>query len=109
MTARFWVVATTNALLVLFLGVCWYFFLLLALNGVSSARAQPVLTGGIVIAILAIIMGFAAGGWGAQAFTTATRWSFWLVAPALIVVTLVVTSLFFFVSTIVLLIVNNIG
>lgn len=109
MTARFWILATANALFVLLLSLCWFFFLLLALNGVSEARAQPVLLSGIVVAVAMIVLSFGAGGWGTRSLIAATDWSFWLVGPALVVVTLVVTSLAFFVCTIILLIVHKIG
>ena len=84
------IVAVLTSLLLLVAGVVWLFGLLVALNGVSEAKATPILVGYLVLLVFTVILAGIAGGWGARAFTGVTNWSIWLTGPLTILVVNVV-------------------
>ncbi len=71
-------IAILAAILLLLFGLAWLFALLVIMNGVSEARATPILISYLVLLLLTVVGGGWAGGWGSRMLVTTWNWNKWV-------------------------------
>jgi hypothetical protein len=76
-----WLVPGLAVMSLLLVGVVGFFSLLLAFNGVSEAKATPLIIAYPLLLLAILVLTFRAGRWSLQSLGGRTNWSFWLRAP----------------------------
>ncbi|MBX2999052.1 MAG: hypothetical protein KF893_11130 [Caldilineaceae bacterium] len=101
-----WMVISLSVIGSLLVGMVGLFALLVAFNGVSEAKATPLLIAYLVL--LLAVLGFTgwASRWSFQTLTWRTRWSSWVRGPLAVVAVLFLATLLLGIGLFVLVMLN---